>query len=179
MPLIFVAFVPDTPPVIPPVTVGADQLYSVLAGIIPFSPFVGVTVNNTPLQVIAVIAFTAAPGFNVIVIVNVEPVQLPDNGVTIYVAVWVELVGFVRVAVIFVAFVPDVPPVIPPVTAGADQLYNVPAGTIPLVPFVGVNVNNTLLQAKVVIAVTEAVGFTVTVTVNTAPVQLPVTGVII
>ena len=75
------------------------------------------------------------------------------------------------------ALVPGAPPVIPPVTVGVDQLYNVPAGTMPLVPFVGVTAKNTPLHTTVVIAVITAAGFTFTVTVNIAPVQLPETGV--
>ena len=77
------AFVPVTPPVIPPVTAGADQLYNVPEGTIPFIPSVGVTVNVTPLQVTPVIAAIDTLGFTVTVTVNVAPVQLPDNGVTI------------------------------------------------------------------------------------------------
>ncbi len=80
---------------------------------------------------------------------------------------------------IFTALVPDAPPVIPPVIVGVDQLYKVPAGTMPFVPFVGVAVKSTPLQATVVMAVITAAGFTFTVTVNVAPVQLPDTGVTI
>ena len=78
---------------------------------------------------------------------------------------------------IVAVLVPDKPPVIPPVTIGADQLYNVPAGIIPLVPSVGVILKLVPLQITAVNAFTLAFGFTVTVTANTAPVQLPVTGV--
>ncbi len=60
---------------------------------------------------------------------------------------------------------------------GTLQLYVVPDGTIPFVPFVGTNVKLTPLQVTVLIALITAVGFTVTVTVNTDPVQLPVIGV--
>ncbi len=87
------------------------------------------------------------------------------------------LVGFVKLPLINDAFVALNPPVIPPVTVGASQLYNVPAGTMPFVPSVGLTVNATPLQLTVVIAVTTAVGLTVTVTVNVAPVQLPDNGV--
>ena len=73
---------------------------------------------------------------------------------------------------------PITPPVIPPVTVGADQLYNVPAGTIPFVPFVGVTVNNIPLQDDAVIAVIADTGVTLTVTVKLAPApQLTVVGV--
>ena len=94
-------------------------------------------------------------------------------------AVWVLLVGFVNVPLITAAFVPLKPPVNPPVTVGTDQLYNVPKGTIPFVPFVGVAVNNTPLQLTVVIAVITGVGFTLMDSVNVEPIQLPDTGVII
>ena len=67
----------------------------------------------------------------------------------------------------------DAPPLIVPV--GALQPYVVPAGTIPLVRFVGVTVKLTPLHVIAVIAVITADGLTVTVTLNTAPVQLPVT----
>ena len=84
MPLIFTAFVPGNPPVIAPVTVGADHEYNVPAGTIPFVPLVGVTVNNTPLQLTPVIAVTAAEGFTDTVTVNAAPVpQFADVGVTI------------------------------------------------------------------------------------------------
>ncbi len=87
--------------------------------------------------------------------------------------------GLVNVPLIILAFVALNPPVIPPVTVGADQLYKVPSGTIPLVLLAGLTVNNTPLQLTVVIAVITAVGLMVTVTVNVAPVQLPDSGVTI
>jgi len=83
----------------------------------------------------------------------------------------------VKVPVNIVAPLPVVPPVKPPVTLGALQLYVVPAGTIPLLPLVGVALNCTPLQVIAVIALITAFGLTVTVTVNVAPVQLPVNGV--
>jgi len=46
-------------------------------------PLVGVALNKTPLQPTAVIALITALGFTVTVTVNVAPVQLPDNGVTV------------------------------------------------------------------------------------------------
>ena len=78
------------------------------------------------------------------------------------------MVGLVNVPLILVALVPVTPPVIPPNTLGADQLYKVPTGTIPLVPFVGVTVNVTPLHVTVLIAVITAVGFNVTVNVKAA-----------
>ena len=89
-------------------------------------------------------------------------------------------VGLVSVPLILVALLPAWPPVIPPVTLGADQLYNVPAGTIPLVRLVGVTLKITPLHVTVVIAVITAVGFRVTVTVKVALTpQLSVVGVTI
>jgi hypothetical protein len=76
-----------------------------------------------------------------------------------------------------VALKEDVPPVIPPVTVGALQAYKVPAGTLPFVGLVGVILKITPLQVVVVIAVIAAIGFNVTVTENTVPVQPPDTGV--
>ena len=64
----------------------------------------------------------------------------------------------------------DEPPVKLPVIDGADQLYVVPAGTIPLVTLVGVTVKVTPLQVIVLIAVIAGVGLIVTVTLNTKPV---------
>ena len=52
-----------------------------------------------------------------------------------------------------------------------------PAGTNPLVTFVGVEVNDDPLQAEFVIEVTAGVGFKVTVNVNEAPEQVTDVGV--
>ena len=82
----------------------------------------GVEVNPLPPQVVLVISVTAGVGLTVTVTVKVAPVQLPDNGVTIYVAVWAVLSGLPNVPVILDAPLPVVPPVKPPVTLGADQL---------------------------------------------------------
>ena len=70
---------PIAPPVIPPVTIGAAQLYVVPAGITPLVPSVGVTLKNTPLQAVAVIAVTAA--FGLIVTVNWNADPLPHAAV--------------------------------------------------------------------------------------------------
>ena len=173
------ALLPDAPPVNPPVTPGALHAYTVPAGTIPFVPFTGVTLNKTPLQLVPVIALITAVGFTVTVTVNVDPVQLPDNGVTVYVAVCVVFVGLVNNPLILTAVVPLTPPVIPPVTPGALQLYVVPTGMIPFVPFVGVIVKLTPLHVVFVIAVTCASGFRFTVTEKDAPVHDPDTGVTI
>ena len=72
---------------------------------------------------------------------------------------------------------PAAPPVMPPVTAGADHEYVVLAGTTPLVTLAGVTENAAALQAVAVMSVTAGLGFTVTVTVNVEPVQVAVAGV--
>jgi hypothetical protein len=54
------------------------------------------------------------------------------------------------------------PPVNPPVTPGAAQLYVVPAGTVPLVMSTGVTVNPTVLHVVLVMFVIAGVGLTVT-----------------
>ena len=56
---------------------------------------------------------------------------------------------------------------------GSPQLYEVPAGTIPLVILVGVTLNNNPLQTVVLIELITAVGLTVTNTVKVAPIQFP------
>ncbi len=87
------------------------------------------------------------------------------------------LVVFVSVPVIALeALACDCPPV-NPVPVGAAHVNVVPDGIIPLVLFVGVDVNATPLQVVVLIAVTIAAGFNDIVTVNTGPVQVPDVGV--
>ena len=61
----------------------------------------------------------------------------------------------VNVPEILDAAEPVAPPVIPPVTVGADQLYVVPVGTTPFVTLTGVDVNATPLHTVFVIAVIE------------------------
>ena len=83
-PLMFTAFVPIVPPVNPPVTTGALQLYKVPAGTTPFVPLVGVRLKVAPLQIVAVIKLTVATGVIVTVTVNAGlEVQLNGVGVTI------------------------------------------------------------------------------------------------
>ncbi len=173
------ALVAGLPPVMLPVTDGTLQLYKVPSGTMPLVVLVVLTVNDTPLQLTVVISVITAVGLIVTVNVNAAPVQSPDNGVTMYVAVCITLVGFVKLPLIVAAFVAGLPPVIEPVTDGALQLYKVPAGTIPLVVFVGLTVNSTPLQLTAVMSVITAVGLIVTVNVNVVPVQIPVNGVTI
>jgi hypothetical protein len=60
---------------------GRFQLYFVLAGIIPFTPSVGVTWNGVPLQVTAVIGSKDPVGFTVTMSVKLFPTQASDLGV--------------------------------------------------------------------------------------------------
>ena len=164
----------------PPVTPGTPQLYVVPPGTMPFAPLTGVTLKNTPLQVVVLIGVIDDVGFTVTVKVNGAFVpHKVDAGVTVYVAVCWLFVGLFKVPVILDALVPVPPPVMPPVTLGALQLYVVPDGTIPFVPLVGVNTKPTPPQVVAVIALITADGFTFTVTENTDPVQLPDNGVIV
>ena len=163
VPLIFAAAEPDAPPVMPPVIVGAAQSQVVPTGTIPFVLLTGVTVNPTPLHTEAVIVVIAGAGFTVTVTIKVPPVQLPDVGVTVQVAVCAVLVGLTRVPLIFAAAEPAAPPVMPPVNVGAAHEQVVPAGTVPFVPLTGVTVNPDPLHTVAVIAVITGSGLTVTI----------------
>ena len=66
------------------------------SGTIPLTVSTGLTVNATPLQLTELIAVITAVGLTVTVTVNVAPVQLPDNGVTVYVAVCVVFNGLLN-----------------------------------------------------------------------------------
>jgi hypothetical protein len=68
-------------------------------------------------------------------------------------------------------------PPVKPVPVGAVQVYVVPAGTKPLVPFTGVTVNPAALHTAEVIGVIAGFGFTVTVMLKVPPEQLPDFGV--
>jgi hypothetical protein len=173
--------VADAPPVTVPVNPGSFHVYLVNSGTIPFVEFVGVTTNGTPLQVTVVIAVTSGVGFNVIITVNAAPVQLPDNGVTLYVTVWVVFVRLLsRPNTVVGLFVADAPPVTVPVNVGTLQLYTLPSGTTPFVTLVGVTTNGTPLHVTVVIVLISAVGGKVTVNVKFVPTQFAaVLGVII
>lgn len=71
---------------------------------------------------------------------------------------------------------PEEPPVNPD-PVGIDQLYDVPAGTIPSAPFTGTTENPLPLQTVAVMLFTWGLGLRLTVTGNTGPVQPPETGV--
>ena len=65
-PLINVRLVPVPPPVNPELTVGASQLYVVLAGtIFPFIPVTGETWNVNPLQIVLEIGLIVTIGLTV------------------------------------------------------------------------------------------------------------------
>jgi hypothetical protein len=146
-------------------------------GTTPSVTSTGITVKPTPLQTVELIAVIAGRGFTVITTVNAVPTQLPDVGVTMYVADCEEFVELVRVPFMAGALVPDAPPAIPPVTTGTDQLYVVPGGTTPLVILAGVKVKVPPLHIVPVIPEIPGFGFTVTITVKSVPAQLPDVGV--
>ena len=75
-------------------------MYVVPAGTTPSVTFTGVAVNADALQVVAVMAVIDGFGLTVTVTVKVDPGQLPDVGVTVYVAVCAVFVGLVSVPVI-------------------------------------------------------------------------------
>ena len=83
VPLMFAAAIPANPPVIPPVTVGADHVYVVVPGTIPLTPFVGAAVKLPALHIVEIILVIAGFGSTVTITVNVVPVQPPDFGVTV------------------------------------------------------------------------------------------------
>ena len=74
------------------------------------------------LQIVAVMPVIAGFGSTVTVTVKGTPVQLPDFGVTVYVAVCGIFVGLVSDPLILAAFVPAAPPVKPPVMPGAAHV---------------------------------------------------------
>jgi hypothetical protein len=118
-----------------------------------------------PLQIgLLLPAFKLGINLTVTVTVKVAPVQPPDTGVTVYVAVPFVAEGLISVPLILVAPLPEVPPVIPPVTVGAGQLYVVPVGTVPLVISTGVTVKAPPLHIIDVILVMIGAGLTVTLT---------------
>lgn len=176
-PLTDAAPLPGAPPVKPDPD-GGDHVYVVPTGTIPLVILTGVTENPASLHTELIIGTIAGFGFTVTVTVKFVPVQLPAAGVTVYTAVCVVFVGLVSVP-LMLAPEPATPPVSPPVTTGAAQLYVMPGGTIPLVIFTGVMVNALSLQTIEEIGVMAGLGFTVTSIVKSAPVQLPEVGVIV
>jgi hypothetical protein len=138
--------------------------------------FAGVTTKVDPLQMVVAMVVNDGFGFTVTVTTNVAPVQLPDTGATVYVAVCGLFVVLVSVPVILEAPLPAAPPV-KPVPAGADQVYVVPAGTMPLVIFTGDMVKPTPLHTAEFIGVIAGLGFTNIITEKSAPLQLPDIGV--
>ena len=85
-------------------------------------PLTGEDVKLLIPHIVVVIAVICGVGSTVTVTVNVAPVQLPDSGVTVYVAVWAVFRGLYNVPKMLSWALPDTPPVMPPVTEGASQL---------------------------------------------------------
>ena len=86
VPLIVVPPVPAAPPV-KPVPEGADHEYVVPEGTTPFVILTGASVKPSALQTLDIIGVIEGFGFTVTVTVKSGPVQLPETGVTLYVAV--------------------------------------------------------------------------------------------
>lgn len=101
--------------------------------------------------------------------VNADPVHSAVAGVTVYVADCAVFVGLVNVPLMFAAALPVAPPVNPPLTLGAAQLYVVDAGTMPFVGLTGATLNAVPLHAVAVIALIAGFGLTVTATVKVDP----------
>lgn len=80
----------------------------------------GVTENPASLHTAEVMTDIAGLGFTVTRIVKSTPEQLPEVGVTVYIAVCAVFVGLISVPLIF-GPLPAAPPVRPPVTVGADH----------------------------------------------------------
>ena len=79
MPVTDPALVPGAPPVIPPVTVGALQLYVVPEGIVPVKD----AVKPTPVQVLNVTLLIEAAGKTLTITVNPAELHPPGTfGVT-------------------------------------------------------------------------------------------------
>ncbi len=77
---------PGIAPTIAPDRTGIVQVYVVPEGTTPSVRLAGVIVNVLPLQIVEAWLFIAGIGLTVTVTVNVAPVQLPEIGVTVYVA---------------------------------------------------------------------------------------------
>lgn len=82
-----VAFETPLPLDTPFVMEGADQLYSVWSGIFPLMLLTGAMENAAPLQITALIGEIEATGLTVTVSVNEDPLQEPEMGVILNVAV--------------------------------------------------------------------------------------------
>jgi len=108
------AVAPVTPPVIAPMV----QLKMAPVTLLARAMLVAVALQI--VRGLAVVTFGF--GLTVTVTVKDDPVQLPDVGITVYVAVSTAFVGLTRVPLIFAAAVPAAPPEIPPVTTGATQV---------------------------------------------------------
>ena len=132
---------------------------------------VGVYEKGTILHVVVLWAARLGTGSTVTVTVKTVPVvQLPDVGVTLYVAVDTDVVVLVRVLVtVAVPVPPEAPPVRPVPSIGLAHVYVVPVGIVP----VGVYENATAEQVTPVCEVIVATGLTVILTVNVAPVHVP------
>ena len=160
---------PALAPVMPPVIVPIVQVNVLTPGVLAVNAiFVAV-----PLHIVAVAGVvTTGAGLTVTVIVNGAPVQPnADVGVTIYCTVpGFTLLGLVNVCAIVVpqAAAHAVAPVIPPVIVPIVQV-NVLAPGVLVVNAIAVAVPLQIVAVGAVVTTGE--GLTVTVIVNTGPVQ--------
>lgn len=137
---------------------------------------VNATVKPTPEQLLMFTLLIDASGNTCTVTVNGLEVHPPGTfGVTVYVAVCIVLVVLDKVPDTTDEAVLNAPPVIPPVTVGALQLYVVPDGIVP----VNAAVKLAPEQILKVTLFTDANGNTDTNPVNTAPLQPDESGVIV
>ena len=121
-------------------------------------------VKPLPVQMVDVIFEIAAVAFTNTVTVNVALVpQLAVAGVTMYTAVFTELVLLVNVPVTKVRLVPEPPADKPRLTLGANQLYLVFAGIVfPFTPLTGDTSKGSPLQVVVDISLMVTIGLMVT-----------------
>jgi hypothetical protein len=151
-------------------------------GTIPLVILVGETTKVPPLQITVLIGVISGVGFTNTVKVNeVFSPQFTLVGRIVYTAVCVVLTPLRRLPEIYDNKLP-VPPLVtvnePFDTKGLVHVYNVFAGTIPFLIFVGLTSNDAPLHIVVLISVITAFGFTNTTTVNVAPTQLPGAGAV-
>jgi hypothetical protein len=151
------------------------QLYRIVPTAGTTLPVTGDITNVTPLHTVVDNALIAGIGFTVTFTTNVDPTHEPKPtgpcGTTLYEATIAAFVPCDNVPDIETAFVaPNKPLTLTPTTTGADQLYVVLTGTIPLVTFVG-DTSNGLPEhlTRLIGLVTDGVGFTYTVAENAAP----------
>jgi hypothetical protein len=84
------------------------------------------------VQVDVLCAVIVACGLTVTVTVNIDPIQVPVVGVTLYVAVNAPAVVLLSVPFTVLCADADAPPVTPACTAGVAHAYVVPEAIVPV-----------------------------------------------